>query len=362
MKTVAVVFGTRPEATKMAPVIRALSGDPELAVRVVVTAQHRHLLDQVLELFAIRPDVDLNIMQPGQSLADIGVRTLTGLTPALRALAPDLVLVHGDTSTTFFATLCAFYEHIPVGHVEAGLRTHNLSYPFPEEANRVLTDQLCQLHFAPTEVARQNLLREGIRPEGIHVTGNTAIDAILSVAPPRRERPRRLVLVECHRRENLGRPLREVFLGILDAVADLADVDLVVSVHPNPEVVVAVQEVFGGRAGVELLDPPPYEEWARWMTEATLLVTDSGGLQEEAPALGLPVVVARNETERPEAVAAGTVVLAGTERAGVAETVRSLLTDEERRRRMVAAPNPYGDGHAGERIAAVVRQVLLRGG
>lgn len=361
MKSVAVVFGTRPEATKMAPVIRALRAYSSLTTRVIVTAQHRELLDQVLELFGITPDVDLNIMRPRQRLADIGVRALGGLSRIFRKERPDLVLVHGDTATTFFAALAAFYERIPVGHVEAGLRTHDLYFPFPEEANRRLTDQIATYHFAPTEGARQNLLNEGIPPEHIYVTGNTAVDAILSVAPGRRPRAGRLVLVECHRRENFGAPLRQVFRGVLQAVRDLPDVDVLVSVHPNPEVVAAVEEVFRGEERVQTVPPPSYRQWAELMSEATLLVTDSGGLQEEAPSLGLPVIVARRETERPEAVEAGTVVLAGTEEADVCRLVRLLLTDEERRRAMAEAPNPFGDGHAGERIAAVVARELLGG-
>jgi UDP-N-acetylglucosamine 2-epimerase (non-hydrolysing) len=361
-KVVAAVFGTRPEATKMAPVLRALKAYGEIETKVVVTAQHRELLDQVLELFGIVPDVDLNIMQPGQSLADIGVRALAGLPGAFAALHPDLVLVHGDTSTTFFAALAAFYARIPVGHVEAGLRTHDLAFPFPEEANRVLTDQISTLLFAPTAGARENLLREGIPAERIHVTGNTAVDAIRSVAPPRAESPTPLLLVECHRRENLGTPLRQVFRAVLRAARAVPGTEVLVSVHPNPEVAAAAEEVFAGERGVRLLAPPPYHAWAALLSRATLLVTDSGGAQEEAPALGLPVVVARRETERPEAVAAGTVVLGGTEEETLTELIRSLLLDREARARMAAAPNPFGDGHAGERIAQVVAKTLAGAG
>jgi UDP-N-acetylglucosamine 2-epimerase (non-hydrolysing) len=355
---VAVVFGTRPEATKMAPVIRALGRYPEVEVRVWVTAQHREMLDQVLAHFQIRPDVDLDIMRPGQSLVDVAVRTLEGLTPVLRRERPDLVLVHGDTSTTLYATLAAYYEHVPVGHVEAGLRTGDLYFPFPEEVNRLLTDRIARLHFAPTEEAKANLLREGIAEATIHVTGNTAIDAVLWTAPPRRPRHPRLVLVECHRRENLGEPIRRVFRGVLRAVADLPDVEVLVSVHPNPGVQAAAAEVFTGAPRATLVDPPPYPEWVRLMSEAVLLVTDSGGLQEEAPALGLPVVVARTVTERPEAVQAGTVLVAGTDEEAVAEAVHGLLTDEARRQAMASRRNPYGDGRAGERIAAVVAREL----
>jgi UDP-N-acetylglucosamine 2-epimerase (non-hydrolysing) len=354
---VAVVFGTRPEATKMAPVILALRRR-RIPTDVVVTAQHRELLDQVLALFRIEPDVDLDIMRPGQSLTDVAVRTLRGVGRALGRLAPELVLVHGDTSTTLYATLAAFYARVPVGHVEAGLRTHDLGEPFPEEANRLLTDQIADLLFAPTEGARRNLLREGRPEERIFVTGNTAVDAIRLVAPPRRPREVPLVLVECHRRENFGARLRQIFRGVRRAAEAVPEAEVLVSVHPNPEVVAAAAEVFAGSARVRTTDPPPYAAWAALMSEATLVVTDSGGLQEEAPALGLPVVVAREATERPEAVAAGTAVLAGTDEEAVFAHVHALLTDAERRERMAQAPNPFGDGAAGERIAAIVERWL----
>lgn len=318
------VFGTRPEAIKMAPVVAELRETPGIRSLVLVTAQHREMLDQVLDHFRIRPDHDLNIMQAGQSLTDITTRALEGAFEVFGRAQPDLVLVHGDTTTTFAAALAAFYRRIPVGHVEAGLRTRNKYSPFPEEINRHLTGVLADLHFAPTEVARANLLDEGVPADRIWVTGNTAIDALLRTV---REdyrfgaeslkrldlRGRRMLLVEAHRRENWGEPMERICRALAEIVRRSPDVELVYSVHPNPRVADVVRRHLGGRERVHLLDPLPYPEWANLMARAYLIITDSGGLQEEAPSLGKPVVLLRDTTERPEAVAAGTVRQVGTD-------------------------------------------------
>jgi UDP-N-acetylglucosamine 2-epimerase (non-hydrolysing) len=355
----------------MAPVLHALAEDGRFASRLCVTAQHREMLDQVLEHFGLRPDHDLNIMRPGQSLTDIATATLRGLEPVLRAEAPDLVLVHGDTSTTLYATLAAYYQKIPVGHVEAGLRTGNLYAPFPEEANRLLTDALAWLHFAPTPWARDNLLRQGVPPEGVFVTGNTAVDALLAtVRPGYRFRQaaaeaaaravaegRPLILAELHRRENWGMPMRQVLLGIRDALADLPQALLLFSVHRNPQVQEAVAEVLGEEPRALRLDPMPYPEWANLQALCHVIVADSGGIQEEAPSLGVRVCLAREETERPEALAAGTVVAVGVDRQRVREAV---VAEVHRRAREgpLRVTNPYGDGKAAKRVVRAIAYAL----
>jgi UDP-N-acetylglucosamine 2-epimerase (non-hydrolysing) len=364
---VLTVFGVRPEAVKMAPVLKALAAEPRLESALAVTAQHREMLDQVLDHFGLRPDYDLDIMRPSQSLTDIATASLRGLEPVLEAVRPDVVLVHGDTSTTFFATLAAFYQKVPVGHVEAGLRTGNLYSPFPEEANRLLTDALCRLHFAPTARARQNLLAQGVRPDGVFVTGNTAVDALLSTvrADHRFARPevaaavaaaaagRPLVLAELHRRENWGAPMRQVLLGIRDAMEDLPEALLLFSVHRNPAVQAVVSEVLGDHERTVRLDPMPYADWANLQARAHVIVADSGGIQEEAPSLGVRVLLARTETERPEAIEAGTVVAVGVERRRVHE---ALVAEVRRRARdgPLSVRNPYGDGQAAGRIVAAL--------
>lgn len=363
-KKVMTIFGTRPEAIKMAPVVRALQRHAEFDVAVAVTAQHREMLDQVLRLFAIAPDYDLDIMAPGQTLYDVTTRALLGLRDVLRAARPDIVLVHGDTTTTFVGALASFYEQIPVGHVEAGLRTGDIYSPYPEEMNRRLTGTLARWHFAPTTVARDNLLAESIPAERIFVTGNTVIDALLTAVNPdyRLTIPElaepdpnlRTVLVTTHRRENLGEPLRRVYRALRRLVTDLPDIRLVFPMHKNPAVRQAVREELGGAPRVHLIEPLDYEPFANLMAQSTLVLTDSGGIQEEAPGLGKPVLVLRDTTERPEAVAAGTVRLVGTDENRVYTEAKRLLTDAQAYATMSEAANPYGDGKAAEYIAEIL--------
>lgn len=366
---VLVVFGTRPEAIKMAPLVQMLQRDKELKCRVAVTAQHREMLDQVLRLFDIRPDHDLDIMQAGQTLFDITGRALAGLQPVLEYEKPDLVLVHGDTTTTFVAALTAYYQQIPVGHVEAGLRTGNRYSPFPEEMNRRLAGALAQWHFAPTAGARGNLLREGVDPEHIFVTGNTVIDALLATVRQdyRFGEPlldsmdferHRVLLVTTHRRENLGDPMREIYLALRDVLEKHHDVRVIFPVHKNPAVRRVVEEVLGDSERVHLLEPVDYEPFVNLMSRCHLVLTDSGGMQEEAPSLGKPVLVLRGTTERPEAVEAGTVRLVGTGRAAVREETDRLLADRSHYRSMAEAVNPYGDGRACSRILQAVKYAL----
>ena len=363
---VLVVFGTRPEAIKMAPLVKLLQKDNALDCRVAVTAQHREMLDQVLQLFNIRPDHDLDIMRTGQTLFDITARALGGLKPVLEKEKPELVLVHGDTTTTFAAALASYYLQIPVGHVEAGLRTGNRYSPFPEEMNRRLTGGLAQWHFAPTSGARANLLREGVAPGHIFVTGNTVIDALLATV---RQEYRfgdplldqmdfnryRVLLITTHRRENLGDPMRDIYLALRDIMEQFPDVRVVFPVHKNPAVRRVVDDVLGGSDRVHLLEPMGYEPFVNLMSRCHLVLTDSGGMQEEAPSLGKPVLVLRNTTERPEAVDAGTVRLVGTNRGAVREEAVRLLTDGGYYRSMAEAVNPYGDGRACERIVQAVK-------
>lgn len=356
-----VVFGTRPEAIKMAPLVRQLKKrEAYFDLKVLVTAQHREMLDQVLKLFEIEADFDLNIMTPGQSLTDVTVKVLSRLSPLLGQEKPDLVLVHGDTSTTFVGALAAFYHRIPVAHVEAGLRTHNHYSPFPEEMNRRLTGALAEYHFAPTETARRNLLAEKIPAEKILVTGNTVIDALLSVAartdleiPAEVEKipdEQKIILVTTHRRENLGDGMRQVYAAIRRIIREFSGVEVVFPVHPNPEVRRPAGEILGDLPRVHLLDPLDYGPFVGVMRRAYLVLTDSGGVQEEAPALGKPVLVLRDTTERPEAVAAGTVRLIGVGEERVYQETRRLLVDREAYRSMAEAVNPYGDGQASQRI------------
>lgn len=362
------VFGTRPEAIKMAPVVRGLLRHDDIETLVLVTAQHREMLDQVLQHFRITPHFDLNIMREGQTLEDITIRTLSGVAGVLKEARPDMVLVHGDTTTTFAAALGAFYAQTRIGHVEAGLRTRNKYSPFPEEMNRHLTGVLADQHFAPTAWAKANLLAEGVEEERIWVTGNTAIDALLetvnmdyrfrSSSLQRLEavsQGRRLLLVEAHRRENWGQPLENICRALREIVEDHPDVLLLYSVHRNPRVGSIVHRILGGHERVLLFEPVPYPDWANLMGRAYLIITDSGGLQEEAPALGKPVVLLRDTTERPEALEAGTVVKAGTERDDIVRIIEGLLEDGARYERMARAVNPYGDGQAASRIVGAIR-------
>lgn len=370
MLKVLSVFGTRPEAIKMAPLVKELAKYPEeIDSKVAVTAQHREMLDQVLELFQIIPDYDLDIMEKKQTLTQITVKALEGLGEVYDQVQPHIVLVHGDTSTTFVASLAAFYRQIRVGHVEAGLRTGNIYSPFPEEMNRKLTGAIADLHFAPTETAKANLLREGINPEKIFVTGNTVIDALLSTVRsdfkveqiPGLEdlqlENSRILLVTAHRRENLGEPMRQIFQALRKIVELFPDVQVVFPVHKNPLVRGIVQEILGDLARVKLIEPLDYEPFVNLMAKAHIVLTDSGGLQEEAPSLGKPVLVLRDTTERPEAVEAGTVSLVGTGYEEVLAETKRLLTDQAYYEQLANAVNPYGDGKASSRIVKALRQL-----
>jgi UDP-N-acetylglucosamine 2-epimerase (hydrolysing) len=364
---VLVVFGTRPEAIKMAPVVHALRARRELDVRVCVTAQHREMLDQVLRLFDISPEFDLNLMRDAQGLTSVTTSVLTGVERVVTAWAPDAMLVHGDTTTTMAASLSAFYHRVPVGHVEAGLRTGDLSAPWPEEMNRRVADVVASWYFAPTEQARQNLLREGVRPSAIFLTGNTVIDALqtaerkldgdpslasaLEARFPFVAASPRLILVTGHRRESFGAKFVSFCTALRIIAAEHADAQIVYPVHLNPEVQRPVHRILGGLPNVHLIEPQEYLPFVFLMSRSHLIVTDSGGIQEEAPALGKPVLVTRDTTERPEAIAAGTARLVGTDTHAIVEAADALMTDERAWARMAHAHNPYGDGRASERIA-----------
>lgn len=363
---VMTVFGTRPEAIKMAPIVLELQKHPDTIVPVVaVTAQHREMLDQVLNLFHIKPDHDLNIMAAGQTLFDITTRAMMGLDKVLTEEKPDIVLVHGDTTTTFAGALAAYYHQTAVGHVEAGLRTHNKYSPFPEEMNRRLTGCIADLNFAPTSTSEANLLAENVPPESIFVTGNTVIDALHHTVRDDFDfqeeslkdvdfQNKRIILVTTHRRENLGEPMHHVYKALKQLTEEFDDVEVVFPVHKNPKVREVVNEELGGLAKVHLIDPLDYEPFANLMHRAYLILTDSGGVQEEAPALGKPVLVLRDTTERPEAVDAGTVKLIGTDRERVYEEAKKLLTDKAEYSRMAESVNPYGDGKAAARIIQAI--------
>ena len=359
------IFGTRPDAVKMAPLVKALEMHPEIEPVVCVTAQHRQMLDQVLYIFQIRPHHDLNIMQERQTLEQITTKALEGLADVFDRSRPDIVLVHGDTTTCFVAALAAFYRKIPVGHVEAGLRTHDIYSPYPEEMNRKLTGALSSLHFAPTAANRSNLLTEGVRADRIYVTGNTVIDALKTTvkkdyifqntALKKLDfKGRRTIAVTAHRRENLGEPLEQICLALRDIADRWEDVNIVYAVHLNPAVREVVFRVLGDRPRVHLIDPLDVEDMHNLMDRSYLVMTDSGGLQEEAPALGKPVLVLRRETERPEAVEAGTVRLAGTNRENIKALAAQLLDGKNEYAKMARAVNPYGDGSASERIVDAV--------
>jgi UDP-N-acetylglucosamine 2-epimerase (non-hydrolysing) len=363
-RKILLLFGTRPEAIKMAPVQRALKERPrEFRVRTVVTAQHRRLLDDVLTFFKIRPDHDLNLMRPGQAPLDVLARALRALGPLFERERPHLVLVHGDTTTALAGALAAFHRQVPLGHVEAGLRSRDMANPFPEEANRRLVDALATLHFAPTARARRNLLQEGTPPEGIFVTGNTGIDALkwgISQIVPRLSNGI-LVLVTAHRRENFGAPFQSLCAGLADAARARPDVEFVYPVHPNPEIKKPVETHLRPLPNVRLLPPVAYPDLLGYLARARLVVTDSGGLQEEAPSLGIPVLVLRRVTERPEAVRAGTVRVIGTDRAHVRHEVLRLLSDNRLHARMARAVNPYGDGRAAGRTVRALRHYFSPG-
>jgi UDP-N-acetylglucosamine 2-epimerase (non-hydrolysing) len=364
--TVASVFGTRPEAIKLAPVIRAIEADPDLRSRVLVTAQHRELLDQTLAPFGIVPDVDLDLMQPGQALSDLSVGVLEGMDKVLAEEKPDLMLVQGDTTTVFVAALAAFYRRIPVGHVEAGLRSFDVGNPFPEEANRRLTTQIAALNFAPTSRAESNLLLEQVAPERVVLTGNTVVDALLSVAsrpdlPAAPEAWEGLpddacrVLVTLHRRESWGDALAGICRALRAAAEAVPRLHVVYPVHPQPRVRETVEPILRGHPRIQLIEPLDYVENVAAMKACSFIVTDSGGIQEEAPVLGKPVLVLREVTERPEAVEAGTSWLVGTNEKAVRAAVVTLATDPEVYASMAQAISPYGDGHASQRIVSAIR-------
>lgn len=365
MRKILIVFGTRPEAIKMAPVIKVLENSRQFEITTVITAQHRQMLDRVLKLFKIHPHYDLNIMQNGQTLTDITSKVLLGLNEILEIEKPDLVLVHGDTSTTFASSLAAFYHQVPIGHVEAGLRTYNKYSPYPEEMNRKLTGCLTDIHFAPTRIAKEALLKEGVKPESIVVTGNTVIDALYHIVKEEFDfesaalntidyRNRKVLLVTSHRRENLGEPMRNIFTAIKEIVMANEDIEVVFPLHLNPKVRELAREVLGGFSRVHLIDPLDYESFTNLMNKCYLVLTDSGGIQEEAPALGKPVLVLRETTERPEAVQAGTVKLVGTNKDIIVNETNLLLRDLKEYRKMAKAVNPYGDGRAANRILQAV--------
>ena len=371
-RKVMVVFGTRPEAVKMAPIVLGLHEADGLEPIVVVTAQHREMLDQVNDLFGITPDFDLAIIRDRQSLTDVTTRALRSLEPVMEQVEPDMVLVQGDTTTTFVGALSAFYHQVPVGHVEAGLRTGNAYSPYPEEINRRLTTQLSALHLTPTFGSRQNLIADGVRPDSIVVTGNTVIDALLSTVArsvgygdPALEDldsdPRRVVVVTAHRRESWGDGMTAIGGALADIAQAEPDVLIVFPIHRNPVVREAIMPAVKGLANVRVVEPLPYGGFARLMKRATLLVTDSGGVQEEGPSLGKPVLVMRDTTERPEAVEAGAVRLVGTERVRITKSTLELLRDQDAYSRMANAINPYGDGHATRRTIAAIRHFFGEG-
>ena len=365
MKTLCI-FGTRPEAIKMAPLVLALAADERFEAKVCVTGQHREMLDQVLGLFSITPDYDLKIMKPGQDLTDVTTAILQGLKAVLTEFEPDIVLVHGDTATTFAASLAAYYQQIPVAHVEAGLRTGNLYSPWPEEGNRKLTGALAQLNFAPTETSQNNLLREGVNPDKIVITGNTVIDALLDVVKRLDQDPRllaqasapaafldstrKLILVTGHRRESFGDGFERICQALMEVAQQHPEVDIVYPVHLNPNVREPVNRLLNGIGNIYLIAPLDYLPFVHMMTRAHIILTDSGGIQEEAPSLGKPVLVMRDTTERPEAVSAGTVKLVGTNTTDIVRELNRLLVDTTAYRDMSYAHNPYGDGNACQRI------------
>jgi len=369
MRTVLSIIGTRPEAIKMAPVVQELAHYPgEFRSVVCSTGQHRQMLDQVLRLFAITPDYDLNLMQHDQHLAQLTARLILGLDETLEVVQPDCVLAQGDTTTVLTASLVAFYRGIPFGHVEAGLRTGNKHHPFPEEINRRLADVVADLYFSPTEGARQALLCEGLPHDNIYVTGNTVIDALLQVAArdgvwsdgPLSSVPQasRYVLITAHRRESFGEQFRQLCLAIRDLATAFRDVQFVYPVHLNPNVRKPVGEILSGVTNVSLIEPLDYFWLVQLMKRSTLVLTDSGGIQEEAPSLGIPVLVMRETTERPEGIQAGVVKLVGTRREHIVAEAERLLTDPEAHAAMASPANPYGDGHAAERIVAALRERL----
>jgi len=363
---VMTIFGTRPEAIKMAPLVLELQKNPEQIESIVtVTAQHRQMLDQVLETFKIVPDYDLNIMKDRQTLIDVTTNALHGLDQVMKEAKPDVVLVHGDTTTTFVASLAAFYNQIAIGHVEAGLRTWNKYSPYPEEMNRQLTGVMADLHFAPTEISKKNLLDENKKLETIFVTGNTAIDALATTVSEQYTHPvlekigkDRMILLTAHRRENLGEPMRHMFRAITRILSEHEDVQVVYPMHMNPAVREIANDILGDHKRVHLIEPLEVFDFHNFAANSYMILTDSGGIQEEAPSLGKPVLVLRDTTERPEGIAAGTLKLAGTEEETIYSLAKELLEDTNAYETMAKASNPYGDGHASERIVKALLDFL----
>jgi UDP-N-acetylglucosamine 2-epimerase len=371
MKRIVLCVGTRPEAIKMVPVYLALKKQREVEAILLTTAQHRHLLDQVLSVFSIQPEMDLNLMSPNQSLSEISARVLVEVQKVLSQLKPDAILVHGDTATCLFSTLAAFYEKIPVGHVEAGLRTYDYSAPWPEEMNRRLTDPICRWCFAPTELARRNLLKEGISDERIYITGNTAVDALLlgleklgdkTPAIPgldtRCLEGKRLILVTGHRRESFGEQLENICKALRRIADEHPDTVLVYPVHLNPNVQRPAHKILGNHPGIHLIDPLEYFQFIYLMKRSYLIITDSGGIQEEAPSLHKPVLVTRQTTERPEAVQQGLVRIVGMECEAIVQAASVLLNEPDEYAKMVGGQNPYGDGRTAHRIATILKESL----
>jgi UDP-N-acetylglucosamine 2-epimerase (non-hydrolysing) len=369
-KKIICIFGTRPEAIKMAPLALRLKKEKNFIVKVVVTAQHRHMLDQVLDLFKLKSDYDLNIMTYGQSLYHISNRVLLGIGEILQKEKPDLILVHGDTTTTMMASLAGYYEKTAVGHVEAGLRSYDKLNPFPEEVNRIITDNVSTIFFAPTLSSKKNLLKENIK-KNIFITGNTVIDALLMVVKNISKnkykasilkkidlKNKKIILVTVHRRENWGKPLENICNGILEISKKFSDVEFIMPVHLNPNVKNVVNKILGGKSNIHLLDPMDYVDIVSIMNNSHIVLTDSGGLQEEAPSLGKPVLVLRKVTERPEAVRAGTVKLVGTDTKKIVDTVSKLLTNKKIYNRMANTVNPYGDGNASERTTCAIKYLF----
>lgn len=356
------IFGTRPEAIKMAPLVKELEKRKNIESIVCVTAQHRDMLDQVLETFDIKPDYDLNIMKQGQTLGDVTTRALTGLEEVIKEARPDIVLVHGDTTTTFAGALAAFYNQVAIGHVEAGLRTDNKYSPYPEEMNRQMVDRLSDMYFAPTEISKNNLLKENIDESKIYITGNTAIDAMSTTIDKNYTHKElewikpgeRMILLTAHRRENLGEPMRHIFRAIKRIVDEFDDVKVIYPIHMNPKVREVANEVFDGDDKVKLIEPLEVFDFHNFQNKSYIILTDSGGIQEEAPSLGKPVLVLRDTTERPEGISAGTLKLVGTDEDVIYEETKRLLTDSKEYERMSKASNPYGDGHASERIVDAI--------
>ena len=361
MKKIMLVFGTRPEAIKMCPLVNELKKRKSIETVVCVTGQHRQMLDQVLEAFSVVPDYDLSIMKDKQTLFDVTVNILERIKTVLEEVKPDAVLVHGDTSTTFVTALACFYLQIPVGHVEAGLRTYNIYSPYPEEFNRQAVSIISQYNFAPTELSKQNLLKEGKNPESIYVTGNTAIDALKTTVRADYTHPEldwakdsRLIMITAHRRENLGEPMRHMFKAISRAMDEHPDVKAIYPIHMNPVVREIAQEYLGDDDRIHIIEPLDVLDFHNFLSRSYLILTDSGGIQEEAPSLGKPVLVMRDTTERPEGIAAGTLKLVGTEEETIYKEFSRLLSDKDEYEAMSKASNPYGDGHACERIADIL--------